>query len=60
MKLTAQQKILEYEQLRQQAHSKVDTLRRDQLKKFLKRNGREVPTRFSGTPQKEGVNERTN
>jgi len=51
---SATDKIAEYEQLKQQAHQKVDMLTRHQLKVFLKRNGRER-TNFSGTePQPEG------
>jgi hypothetical protein len=49
----ASEKIADYEQLRQQAHRKVDTLTRQQLRKFLKRNGRESITNFSGTQPQE-------
>jgi len=47
--LTTAEKFSEYEELRKQAHRKVDTMDRHQLKKFLKRNGRELIANFGGT-----------
>ena len=36
---TSAEKFEEYESLKQEAHRKVDTLTRAELKKFLKRSG---------------------
>ena len=40
----ALEKFRDYESLKEQAHRKVDSLTRQQLRKFLKRNGREFGT----------------
>jgi hypothetical protein len=56
--LTTAEKFAEYEQVRQQAHRKIDTLDRYQLKKFLKRNGRELIANCSGVqPQQKSKGE---
>jgi len=47
--MTSAEKFSEYEDLRLRAHRKVDTMDRHQLKKFLKRNGRELIANFGGT-----------
>jgi len=49
---TFEEKLAEFTQLREEAHRKVDTLTRQQLRKFLKRNGREW-TGVSPQPNKE-------
>jgi len=48
--MSTAEKFEEYQQLRERAHRKVDTLTRFQLRKFIKRNGREFEaTNLSGT-----------